>query len=62
MKDHLSYKDLDEPISNKNLPEGENENEWKLLNCKAVVIILKYIDRSLFEHVSNFYKLWRTLQ
>jgi len=39
MEDHLICKDFVEPILNKNMPEGKNENEWKLLNCKAVAII-----------------------
>ena len=65
MEDHLICKDLAEPILNKNMPTGKNENEWKLLNRKAVAIIRKYIDRSLFEHVSNFdnaYELWTKLE
>ena len=39
MEDHLIYKDLAEPILNKDIPEGKKENEWKLLNRKAVAII-----------------------
>jgi len=54
MEDHLIYKDLEEPILNKDIPEGKKENESKFLNRKAVAIIRKHIDRSLFEHVSNF--------
>jgi len=64
MKDHLICKDLVEPILNKNMPKGKNENEKRLWNCKEVVIIRKYIDKRLFEHVSNFdnaYELWTKL-
>ena len=39
MEDHLIWKDLYAPILNKNMPEGKNENEWKLLNRKAIAII-----------------------
>jgi len=48
-----------------NMLEGKNENEWKLLNRKVVTIIQKYIDRSLFEHVSDYvnaYELWTKLK
>ena len=65
MEDHLICKDLTEPILNKNFPKGKNEIEWKLLNRKAVAIIQKNVDRSLFKHVSDFdnaYKLWTKLE
>jgi len=39
MEDHLICKDLAEPILNKNMPEGKNVIEWKLLTRKAVTII-----------------------
>jgi len=39
VEDHLIYKDLAEPILNKNMPEDKNENEWKLLNCKTIAMI-----------------------
>jgi len=47
------------------MPEGNNENEWKLLNYKAVAIIRKYIDKSLFEQVPKFdnaYEVWTNLE
>jgi len=65
MEDYLIYKDLAEPILNKNMREGKKDNEWKLLNHKAIAIIRKYIARSLFEHVSNFgnvCELWTKLE
>ena len=65
MEDHLYCKDLDEPIKNEKKPEGKNDVEWDLLNRKAVAMIRKYIDRSLFEHVStytNAYELWTKLE
>ena len=54
MEDHLIFKDLAEPILNKNIPKGKSEIERKLLYRKEVAIIRKYIERTLFEHVSNF--------
>ncbi len=65
MEDHLYYKDLHEPIISKDRPEGKNEKEWELLNRKAVAVIRKYIDKSLFEHVStytNAFELWTKLE
>jgi len=44
MEGHLIYTDLAKPILNKNVPEGENENEWKILNHKSVTIIWKYMN------------------
>jgi len=64
-EDYLMCKDHAEHILNKNTPEGKHENEWKLLNCKVVAIVLKYIDGSSFEHVSNFdsaYRLFTKLE
>ena len=65
MQDHLICNGLAKPILNKNIPEGKRKNEWKLLNNKAVTIILEYTDRSLFDHVSyfdNVYGLWTKLK
>lgn len=65
MEDRLYWKDLHEPITNENKSEGKGDKEWKLLNRKAVSMIRKCIDRSLFEHVStytNAYKLWTKLE
>ncbi|KAK8672397.1 hypothetical protein V6N13_110769 [Hibiscus sabdariffa] len=45
--------------------EGKIEREWELLKRKVSVMIHKYIDRSLFEHVSiytNAYELWSKLE
>ncbi|KAL4281928.1 hypothetical protein GQ457_03G023330 [Hibiscus cannabinus] len=65
MEDHLYCKDLYEPITFQTMPEGKIEREWELLNRKAVAMICKYIDKSLFEHVStytNAYELWSKLE
>ncbi|KAK8627957.1 hypothetical protein V6N13_063672 [Hibiscus sabdariffa] len=65
MEDHLYCKDLYEPITFQTMPEGKIEREWELLNRKAVAMIRKYIDKSLFEHVStytNAYELWSKLE
>ncbi|BAT86052.1 hypothetical protein VIGAN_04366600, partial [Vigna angularis var. angularis] len=65
MEDHLYCKDLYEPITNSEIPEGKAEKDWEILNRKTVAMIRKYIDRSLFEHVStytNAYELWTKLE
>ncbi|KAK8616590.1 hypothetical protein V6N13_018135 [Hibiscus sabdariffa] len=65
MEDHLYCKDLYEPITFQTMPEGKIERECELLNRKAVPMIHKYIDKSLFEHVSTYtndYKLWSKLE
>ena len=56
---------MHEPISCKDKPEGKNDKDWELLNRKVVAMIWKYIDRSLFEHVSTYakaYELWSKLE
>nr|KYP31853.1 Retrovirus-related Pol polyprotein from transposon TNT 1-94 [Cajanus cajan] len=65
MEDHLYCKDLYEPITQQSKPEGKTDKDWEILNRKAVAVIRKYIDRSLFEHVStytNAYELWTKLE
>ena len=65
MENHLYCKDLHEPITEKDKPEGKTDKEWELQNRKAVAMIRKFIDRSLFEHVStytNAYELWTKLE
>jgi len=65
MEDHLYFKDFHEPITQKDKPEKKTATEWELQNRKAVAIIRKYIDKSLFEHVSTYtkaYKLWTKLK
>ena len=65
MEDHLYCKDLHEPITEKDKPEGKTDKEWELQNRKAVAMIRKYIDKNLFEHVStytNAYELWTKLE
>lgn len=54
MEDHLYYKDLYEPIIKETMPEEKDAAERELLNRKAVAIIRKYIDRSLFKHMSTY--------
>ncbi|CAA7026607.1 unnamed protein product [Microthlaspi erraticum] len=65
MEDHFYCKDLHEPIITKDKPAGKDDKAWEILNRKAVAVIRKYIDRSLFEHVStytNAYELWTKLE
>ncbi|WVY90442.1 hypothetical protein V8G54_035956 [Vigna mungo] len=65
MEDHLYCKDLYEPITNPEIPEGKTEKDWEILNRKTVAMIRKYIDKSLFEHVSTYtdaYELWTKLE
>ncbi|KAL5141793.1 Retrovirus-related Pol polyprotein from transposon TNT 1-94 [Glycine soja] len=43
----------------------KSDAQWELLNRKAVAMIRKYIDKTLFEHVStysNVYELWTKLE
>ncbi|KAE8688656.1 hypothetical protein F3Y22_tig00110959pilonHSYRG00025 [Hibiscus syriacus] len=65
MEDHLYYKDFHEPIIYKDNVEGKSDAQWELLNWKTVVMIRKYIDKTLFEHIStytNAYELWTKLE
>lgn len=65
MEDHLYCKDFHEPITQKDKPEKKTATEWETENRKTVAMIRKYIDRSLFEHVStytNAYELWTKLE
>ncbi|WVZ15791.1 hypothetical protein V8G54_013357 [Vigna mungo] len=65
MEDHLYCKDLYEPITNPEILEGKTEKDWEILNRKTVAMIRKYIDKSLFEHVSTYtdaYELWTKLE
>ena len=66
MEDHLYCKDLHELITQKDKSEEKiTDKEWELQNWKAVAMIWKYIDQSLFEHVStytNVYELWAKLE
>jgi len=65
MENHLICKDLVEHIQNENALTSKSADEWNVLNRKAVATIRKYIDQSLFEHVSTFdnaYKLWKHLE
>ncbi|WVY89808.1 hypothetical protein V8G54_035322 [Vigna mungo] len=65
MEDHLYCKDLYELITNPKIPEGKIEKDCEILNRKTVAMIRKYIDKSLFEHVSTYtdaYELWTKLE
>ncbi|KAE8660874.1 hypothetical protein F3Y22_tig00116946pilonHSYRG00054 [Hibiscus syriacus] len=65
MEDHLYCKDLHEPIIYKDKVEGKSDAQWELLNRKVVAMIRKYIDKTLFEHVSTYtndYELWTKLE
>ena len=65
MEDHMYCNDLHESITHENKSEGKKDNECELLNRKVVAMIRKYIDQSLFEHVStytNVYELWTKLE
>ena len=45
MEDHMYYKYLHEPITQKDKTEGKiTDKEWELQNQKAVAMIQKYID------------------
>jgi len=46
-----NYKEFAEPILNKDMLASKNEKEWKPLNRKAVAIIQRYKDKSLFDQV-----------
>jgi len=54
MEDHLYCKDMHEPISYIDKPEGKSDKDWELLNRKNVAMIRNYIDRSFFEHMSTY--------
>ncbi|KAE8658916.1 hypothetical protein F3Y22_tig00116965pilonHSYRG00268 [Hibiscus syriacus] len=65
MEDHMYYKYLYEFIIYKDKVEGKSDAQWELLNRKVVTMIRKYIDKTLFEHVStytNAYELWTKLE
>jgi len=54
MEEHLYCKDFHEPITQKDKPEKNTDTEWETKNRKSVAMIRKYIDQSLFEHVSTY--------
>ena len=65
MEYHLYCKDFHEPITQKDKPEKKTATKWETENRKTVAMIRKYIDQSLFEHVStytNAYDLWTKLE
>lgn len=65
MEDHLICKDLHEPIITEDKPQGKGDKAWELLNRMVIAVIRKYIDQSLFEHVStytNAFELWTKLE
>ena len=54
IEDHLYCKDLHKKITHENKLKDKKDNKWELLNRKVVAMICKYIDRSLFKHVSTY--------
>lgn len=63
MEDRLYWRYLHEPIIK--YPKGKNDKERELLDSKAVAMMWKYIDQSLFEHEStktSAYELWTKLE
>lgn len=66
MEDYLYSKDLHEPITQQDKPERKIDKiRSSRIRKQAVAMIQKYIDRSLFKHVStytNVYELWTKLE
>jgi hypothetical protein len=64
MEDILYCKDLYEPIVKEMIPTGVTEEEWRVLNQKAIGIRL-YINHNIFHHVANdtnAYEMWQKLE
>jgi hypothetical protein len=53
MEDILYCKDLYEPIVKEKIPTNVTEEEWRMLNQKAVGMIQLYINHNIFHHVAN---------
>jgi hypothetical protein len=65
MEDILYCKDLYEPILKEKIPTGVPEEEWRVLNQKAVGMIRLYINHNIFHHVANntnAYEMWQKLE
>jgi hypothetical protein len=53
--------DLYEPIVRDKIYEGVTQEDWRVLNRKAVGMIHFYINHNIFHHVANdidAFKLW----
>jgi hypothetical protein len=61
MEDILYCKDLYQPIVEEKLPDSVTEEEWRVLNRKAIGMIRLYINHNIFHHVANdtnAYEMW----
>jgi len=61
MEDLLYCKDLYEPIMRDKIPTRVTEEEWRVLNQKAVGLIRLHINHTIFHHVANdkvAFELW----
>jgi hypothetical protein len=50
---------------NEKLSDGVTEEEWRVLNRKAVGMIQLYINHNMFHHVANdtnAYEIWQNLE
>ena len=57
----LYCKDLYEPIVKDKISTGVTDEDWRVLNRKAVGMIRLYINHNIFHHVANhtnLYKMW----
>jgi hypothetical protein len=61
MEDILYCKYLYEPIVKEKIPTSVMEEEWRVLNRKAVCMIRLCINHNIFHHVvndTNAYEMW----
>ena len=65
MEDLLYCKVLYGPIVRDKIPEGVTQEDWRVLNRKAVGLIRLHINHNIFHHVANdtdAFKLWQKLE
>uniref|UniRef100_A0A0A9B7D2 Retrovirus-related Pol polyprotein from transposon TNT 1-94 n=1 Tax=Arundo donax TaxID=35708 RepID=A0A0A9B7D2_ARUDO len=65
MEDLLYCKDLYEPIVRDKISTSVKEEDWRVLNRKALSMIRLYINHNIFHHVANdtnTYDLWHKLE
>jgi hypothetical protein len=65
MEDIVYCKDLYEPIVKEKILTSVTEEEWRVLNRKAVGMIGLYINHNIFHHVANdtnAYEMWQKLE
>jgi hypothetical protein len=63
--DIIYCKNLYQPIVEEKLPTCVTEEEWRVLNQKAVGMIRLYINHNIFHHVANdtnAYEMWQKLE